>query len=294
MKRSLVSFLSVFFAVALQGQQTSSASLPFKMEELTSPRFVQAAELSKGVCIIPLGIIEKHGPHLPLGTDLFEAREAATEAAKKEYAIVFPPYYTGQIFEARHQPGTIAYSNELMWKMLEETCEELARNGLKKIVLVNGHGGSTSFLQYFCQSQLAARKDYIVVLFREGDAPVYGKEIQSLKKAKLDGHAGEEETSMMYVIRPDLVDVGAITNESGLDQKRLDKLPIGYTGIWWYASFPNHFASDVARPDKKLGELLIKNWSDQIAELVRYLKNNNSIEQLQEEFYERAENPLKN
>ncbi len=293
MKRLSFTFLTILFAIALHGQQTSSASLPFKMEELTSSKFVLAAELSKGVCIIPMGIIEKHGPHLPLGTDLFEAREAATEAAKKEYAIVFPPYYTGQIFEARHQPGTIAYSNELMWKMLEETCDELARNGLKKIVLVNGHGGSTSFLQYFCQSQLAARKNYIVVLFQEGDDPVSGKEIQSLKKAKLDGHAGEEETSMMYVIRPDLLDIGAIKNESGLDQKRLDKLPFGYTGIWWYASFPNHFASDIARPDKKLGELLIKRWSDQIAELVRYLKNNNSIEQLQEEFFDRAENPLK-
>lgn len=293
MKRISITFLALLFVFALQGQQASSTPLPFKMEELTSPRFVEAVELSKGVCIIPLGIIEKHGPHLPLGTDLFEAREAATEAAKKEYVIVFPPYYTGQIFEARHQPGTIAYSNELMWKMLEETCEELARNGLKKIVLVNGHGGSTSFLQYFCQSQLAARKGYIVVLFREGDDPVNGKEIQSMKKAKLDGHAGEEETSMMYFIRPDLVDAGAMTNESGLDQKRLDSLPFGYTGIWWYASFPNHFASDVARPDKKLGELLIKRWSDQIAELVRYLKNKNSIEQLQEEFFDRAENPLK-
>ncbi|NMC36702.1 MAG: creatininase family protein [Bacteroidales bacterium] len=293
MKRFPCTILAILFAYALQGQQTSSTSLPFKMEELTSPQFARAAELSKGVCIIPLGIIEKHGPHLPLGTDLFEAREAATEAAKKEYAIVFPPYFTGQIFEARHQPGTIAYSNELMWKMLEETCQELARNGLKKIVLVNGHGGSTSFLQYFCQSQLAARKDYIVVLFREGDEPVNAKEIQSLKKAKVDGHAGEEETSMMYFIRPDLVDVGAITNESGLDQKGLDKLPFGYTGIWWYASFPNHYASDVARPDKKLGELLIKRWSDQIAELVGYLKNNNNIEQLQEEFYQRAENPMK-
>ncbi len=293
MKRISITFLAILFVFVLQGQQISSTLLPFKMEELTSPRFVEAVELSKGVCIIPLGIIEKHGPHLPLGTDLFEAREAATEAAKKEYVIVFPPYYTGQIFEARHQPGTIAYSNELMWKMLEETCEELARNGLKKIVLVNGHGGSTSFLQYFCQSQLAARKGYIVVLFREGDDPVNGKEIQSMKKAKLDGHAGEEETSMMYFIRPDLVDAGAITNESGLDKKRLDNLPFGYTGIWWYASFPNHFASDVARSDKKLGELLIKRWSDQIAELVRYLKNNNSIEQLQEEFFDRAENPLK-
>ena len=291
MKKLIVILMLILSASVLLSQQTAPAGIPFKMEELTSPQFAKAVELSGGVCIIPIGIIEKHGPHLPLGTDLFESREAATAAAKKEYAVVFPPYFVGQIFEAKHQPGTIAYSNELMWKMLEETCSELSRNGLKKIVLVNGHGGSTNFLEYFCQSQLASQKDYVVVLFQDGANPDYSKEIESLKKAKLDGHAGEEETSMISYIRPDLVDVQAITSQSGANQNRLN-IPFGYTGIWWYASFPNHYASDVAQPNKRLGELLITSWSDQVAALVKYMKSNNKIEELQQEFYNRAQNPL--
>jgi creatinine amidohydrolase len=292
MKRIAIILMLFLPTAVLLPQQATQSGIPFKMEELTSPQFVKAVELSGGVCVIPLGIIEKHGPHLPLGTDLFESREAATTAAKKEYAVVYPPYFVGQIFEARHQPGAVAYSNELMWKMLEETCNELSRNGLKKIVLVNGHGGNSSFLQYFCQSQLAARKDYIVVLFQERTNPAYSKEIESLKKAKLDGHAGEEETAMMSYIRPDLVDVQAITSQSGADQKRLN-VPFGYTGIWWYAKYPNHYASDFAQPNKRLGELLILSWSDQIAELIKYLKNNNTIKELQDEFAKQAENPLK-
>ena len=291
MKKLIVILMLILPASVLLSQQTAPAGIPFKMEELTSPQFAKAVELSDGVCIIPIGIIEKHGPHLPLGTDLFESREAATAAAKKEYAVVFPPYFVGQIFEAKHQPGTVAYSNELMWKMLEETCSELSRNGLKKIVLVNGHGGSTNFLEYFCQSQLASQKDYVVVLFQDGANPDYSKEIESLKKAKLDGHAGEEETSMISYIRPDLVDVQAITSQSGANQNRLN-IPFGYTGIWWYASFPNHYASDVAQPNKRLGELLITSWSDQVAALVKYMKSNNKIEELQQEFYNRAQNPL--
>jgi len=289
MKKLFILISALLWINALNAQ---SGSIPFKMEELTSPQFPKAVELSGGVCIIPLGIIEKHGPHLPLGTDLFEAREASFTAAKKEYAVVFPPYYTGQIFEAKHQPGTIAYSNELMWKMLEETCCELSRNGLKKIILANGHGGSTSFLQYFCQSQLASRKDFIVVLFQGGEDPVYDPQIKALKKATLDGHAGEEETSMMYFIRPDLVDQPAIKSQSGLDKGRLNQLKYGYTGIWWYASYPNHYASDAAPADKKLGELLIKSWGGQLAELVKFLKSSNAVEDLQQEFYKRAENPL--
>lgn len=289
MKKILFFLMFSFTAIILSSQ---SSSLPFRYEELTSPQFVTAVEKAGGVCIIPLGIMEKHGAHLPLGTDLFEAREIAFTAAKKEYAVVFPPYFTGQIFEAKHQPGTIAYSSDLIWKMLEETCNELSRNGLKKIVLLNGHGGNTSFLQFFCQSQLVEDKGYIVVLFQPETVPSLDREIRSLKKAKLDGHAGEEETSMMYFIRPDLVNVDAIKNESGLDQGRLNQLKNGYTGIWWYARYPNHYAGDVVRADKRLGELLVEQDALQLAGLVKYLKENNTIEQLQEEFFKRAGNPL--
>ncbi|MCK7460646.1 MAG: creatininase family protein [Sphingobacterium sp.] len=282
----------LFISAVLMAQQGNPSGLPYKWEDLTSPKFVKAVEQSGGVCVIPMGVIEKHGPQLPLGTDMYESRETAFRAAAKEYAVVFPPYFAGQIYEARHQPGTIAYSNELLWKMLEETCMELSRNGLKKIILMNGHGGNGAFLQYFCQSQLAARRDYVVVLFQEGNDPVNGPEIKSLKKAKLDGHAGEEETSMMYFINPAFVDQEALKNESGLDQARL-KVPFGYAGIWWYAKYPNHFASDVNTPNKRLGELLIESSAGQLAELIKYMKKDNTIKQLQDEFFDRADNPLK-
>src|SRR5659263_127021 len=117
MKKLKIILPALFLTTVLLAQQPG---LPFKMEEITSPKFPKAVELAGGVCVIPLGIIEKHGPHLPLGTDLYEAREVAFHAAEKEYAVVFPPYFVGQIFEAKHQPGAMAYSNDLMWKMLEE------------------------------------------------------------------------------------------------------------------------------------------------------------------------------
>ena len=295
MKRLTILLFTVFLAGNLIAQSGTgkSGEIPFKMEELTSPKFVTAVEKAGGVCVIPIGIIEKHGPQLPLGSDLLESREWVCAAAGKEYAVVFPPYYFGQIFEARHQPGTMAYSNELIWKMLEETCSELSRNGLKKIILANGHGGNSNFLQFFCQSQLASRKDYIVVLFQPGSDPVLSKEIKSLSKANLDQHAGEGETAMLSYIRPDLVDTEAIKSQSGLDQARLKALRFGYTGIWWYARFPNHYASDYAEPNKKLGELMVTRNAGQLAELIKYLKSNNTIEQLQEEFFNRADNPLK-
>ena len=76
--------------------------------------------------------------------------------------IIFPAFYFGQIYEARHQPGTVAYSPQTVWNILEETCDELNRNGIDKIILVNGHGGNSSLLPYFCQAQLEKQKKYAV------------------------------------------------------------------------------------------------------------------------------------
>jgi creatinine amidohydrolase len=176
-----------------------------------------------------------------------------------------------------------------MWKMLEETCSELSRNGLKKIILMNGHGGNNSFLAYFCQAQLAKPRDYIVVLFQPDPDE---KKISSLKKTQLDGHAGEEETSMMYFIRPDLVHTEMAKTQSGDDQARLKQLPYAYTGIWWYARFPNHYAGDGSQYSKELGELLVNGDAGQLSELIRFLKTDNSIEKLQQEFFNKAQNPL--
>jgi creatinine amidohydrolase len=292
MKKLLLILVAISWTIFVSAQSVNDIKIPYKMEEITSPQFLTAVEKAGGVCVIPLGIIEKHGPHLPLGTDLFEAREITCRAVEKEYAVVFPPYFTGQIFEAKHQPGAIAYSAELMWKMLDETCNELSRNGLKKIILMNGHGGNNSFLQYFCQAQLASPRDYIVVLFQPDPNQATQKEISSLKKSKTDGHAGEEETSMMYVIRPDLVHADMAKNQSGEDQARLKQLPYGYTGIWWYAKYPNHYAGNGSFYSKELGELLINSDAGQLAELIRFLKTDNSIKTLTEEFYNRAKNPV--
>ena len=165
-----------------QATTPAAVGLPLQWEELTAPDFVKAVERSGGTAVIPIGVVEKHGPHLPMGTDMLDAREVALRAVKKEYSIVFPPYYFSQIFEAKHQPGTLAYSERLMWDLLQETVDEIARNGIKKIILVNGHGGNNSFLPFFCQSQLARRRDYAVYLFQPSDDPEADPRVKALRK----------------------------------------------------------------------------------------------------------------
>ena len=214
-------------------------------------------------------------------------------AAKKEYALVFPEYYFSQIQEAKHQPGTIAYSPKLIWNMLQETCDELARNGIKKIVLVNGHGGNSSFLPFFCLSQLDKPRNYCVVLFQPETTPALAEKIEKLRETKTGGHAGEPETSMMQAARPDLVHKDRANEQSGKDLARLKHIPTKYTGIFWYAQYPNHYAGDGSYAKPELGELLINARADQLAALIKTLKTDETILELQDRFYKESKDPLK-
>jgi creatinine amidohydrolase len=286
-------FLFTTSSIVAGEKSTSSSNLPVNWKELTAPDFIKAVDKSGGVCLIPIGVFEKHGPHLPLGTDLFDVREVAMRAAKKEYALVFPEYYFSQILEAKHQPGTIAYSPKLIWDILQETCDEISRNGIKKIILVNGHGGNNNFLPFFGMAQLEKQRDYCVVLFRPEEDPAVAEKVKKLKESKSGGHAGETETSTMQVSRPDLVHKDRAKDQSGEDQARLKHIPANFTGIFWYARYPNHYAGDGSYAKPELGELLINSEANQLADLIKILKKDDTILDLQKRFYNESKNPLK-
>jgi creatinine amidohydrolase len=295
-KGFLLAVSAVFlFAAASASQEAAKAEavLSVHYEELTAPDFIQAVAKSEGTCVIPLGIIEKHGPHLPLGTDLLDCREVALRAARQEYTIIYPPYYVGQIFEAKHQPGTIAYSSRMMLDLLQETCDELGRNGITKVILLNGHGGNEYFLRFFCQAQLASRKSYAVYLFDPAEDEASEAALKKLRKTTLDGHAGEEETSTMLAHRPDLVHLDRANQQSGEDQKRLANLKHAYTGIWWYASQPNHYRGDGSYGNKELGETVLNMEAGLLAEMIRSVKKDTVTLELQNRFFDDAMTPLK-
>jgi creatinine amidohydrolase len=284
----LTVFMFIVGSFLFSQPMKAPTELSVRYEELTAPEFVSAVALSESVCIIPVGILEKHGPHLPLGTDLLTSREISLMAAKKEYCVVFPEFYAGQIYEAKHQAGTIAYSPELVWNLFQQTCNELARNGFKKIILVNGHGGNNSLLSYFCQSQLSSPRDYAVVLFMPATDSVTDVKIKKLRKTTTGGHADEVETSMMLAFRPDLVHVERAGDQSGADQQRLKHLPFANTGIWWYARYPNHYAGNGSDAKKEIGELMLNSRVEQLVTLIREFKKDTTVRALQNEFFNKT------
>lgn len=100
-------------------------------EQLTSTDFKSAVEQT-GVCVIAMGVVERHSEHLPLGTDYLNGHRLACLAAEKEPAVVFPPFYFGQIFEARCFPGTLTLKPTLLLEVIWAALDEIARNGFRR------------------------------------------------------------------------------------------------------------------------------------------------------------------
>ena len=282
-------FLCSLSTIAKSQSNATAPQLSVHWEELTAADFREGIHRSQGTCVLPFGILEKHGPHLPLGTDLFNARYAALHAAEKEYALVFPEYYFGQIGEARHEPGTIAYSHDLQLALLQETTDEMARNGCKKIIIVNGHGGNEWMLRYFAQTQLEKPHDYVVYLFDKRSPDKGGP---PKKSSITNWHAGEDETAKMMIARPDTVHMDRAATESGADQHRQNLADDVYTGIWWYARWPGHYSGEGAVATEELGQFQMDWWVNAVADVIRAVKADDVSLKLQNEFYEKSRHPL--
>jgi creatinine amidohydrolase len=265
-----------------------------KWEELTAKSFEKAAADCGGVCVLPIGVVEKHGDHLPLGTDMLTGTEICRRAAEKEPAIVFPYYFFGQIAEATHYPGTLSVSHKLLMENLLAVCDEIGRNGLKKILIISSHGGNNYFLDFFAQEFSRLNRDYCVYV---SSTMGLSKE-QAERFAEAAGtrdfgsHAGLTETAMIMHLRPDLVHMEEMDARDSVNLGRLkDTIEVNgiFTGFNWYASYPNHFAGDPSAATPELGALLAQMVTDNVAAKIKAVKDDLITPQLNKEYAERRQ-----
>ena len=258
-----------------------------RWEELTGDRFAQAVTECEGVCLIALSVVERHGHHLPMGTDMYEGRGILARVAAQEKVILFPDYIFTQIPEARHLAGTISIDPDLMVKLLDNVCREIARNGLKKIVLVNAHDGNNGLVAFYNMIQLYQPRDYVVYLVNPFFA-AFGGQLQLPWPSEEDGHAGPGETSMVLALRPDLVQMDLVpTDDEGKARNRLQALREAgvQTGIWWYADHPTHYAGNASFATAAAGNQLLDVMADAVVRAVRAIKADTVSKRLQDEFF---------
>ena len=255
-----------------------------KWEEMTAPEFIKAIEVSKGVCIIPLGSIEKHGDHMPMGTDNFIVHQTAVLASKIEPVVVFPPIMFTENCEAANNPGAIAVKPNIYFNLLENICDEVARNGFKKIILLNGHGGNEFFLRFFVQTILGKGKDYVVYLPEELlDPDVEKKTLET----HFDYHAGESETSQLLYLRHELVKMDAVPAKPGNPLKRSRVSGI-MTPTYWFSDYPEHYAGDARPSTAKKGKILVENTVKNLVKAIRKVKADDITLTLLQEYQKKA------
>lgn len=277
--------LLIIFALIPVG--LTSQEIPTRWDELTFSDWDLALEKSNNTCILPIGILEKHGPGVPIGSDLIRAREWAKRATKEEYAVVFPDYFYGQVNEARQHYGTFSLPSDLTMNLLEATTDEIARNGFDKIIIINSHGGNPQMIRYFIQNQLEKKKDYVVYFFEPGMSKEVRDEMMRIRKTELatDQHGGEREASEIKYLRPELLKLERSPDESGENLNRLNLPSTLYTAIWWYASYPNHYAGDASFASVELGKLITDNTLNELITAIKSVKNDRQTLEIQREYF---------
>lgn len=265
-------------------------------EELISNDFPAAVEAAKGVCVVPVGCLEKHGPHSPLGTDTIIAMEGCRRAAEIEPVVIFPTMFFGDKTGAGEYAGTVIFSLETRWHIFRETCNEIYRNGFKKILFVNSHGGNGAMLNAFTRAMMQENPNVMVfnrsantqwgacVDRMAADAEAFpsltDEDRAALKdfrdKEKVFGHACFGETALIMHYRPELLKMDKVKSESGDSIHRFDVFK--GTGIssplGWMADYPNSYH---ATNDYVLNERIAKAFAETqitaLADAFKVLKN---------------------
>jgi len=256
-------------------------------EELTAPEF-EAAVRETGVCVIAMGVIEKHSEHLPLGTDYLVAHKIACLAAEKEPAVVFPPFYFGQIYEARCFPGTVTIEPGLLLRLIQGVFDEIGRNGFKKVIVYNGHGGNDHLLPFLAQCSLWEERPYCIYIPRRYFTPEGEKEWESMRETSFGGHACELETSMLLGTYPHLARMERVPTEPARPLNRMKDLPPTFTGVGWYSDYPDHYAGDARVATVEKGQRIVRLAADSLARYIAAVKADKVVPALNEEFFRRV------
>lgn len=178
-----------------------------RWEELTSPRLA-ALNRDRTVLILPVGSVEQHGRHLPVGTDTMLAQEVAVAAAGKAGdVVVLPPPWYGLSAHHMRFAGSITLGAETLMRVVEDIVASVVQHGFRRILIVNGHGGNGGVIDVLA-STLGHRHYGVARIAALTYFHLARDAIAALRRSAPGGmgHAGEFETAMLQHLRPGLVD----------------------------------------------------------------------------------------
>src|SRR6266581_1610833 len=231
-----------------------------RLDEMTSEEFAALARADP-VVIVPVGALEEHGRHLPLGADMIQPMHIVGEVARRTGAFVAPSIPYGVCTTTRPYPGTVSVSVDAVKAFVRDILADFVRNGVHRVMIVSGHAGREHMMALRAAAQevvdagtglkATVLSDYDIIYASEGILP------------EDDGHAGAGETSRILTARPELVK---------------GKSPAGKNEIPPYAVVddPRKYwpgvTGDPAKASKALGEKLDALVIEELSKLVEELR----------------------
>lgn len=261
-------------------------------ELLNGRDFEQAVKDTDGVCILPIGPLERHGEHLPLGTDYMNAHKMACLAAEKEPAVVFPGFFFSQVCESTTLPGSVSIKPELIIQVLRNLYEEIYRNGFKKIIVLNGHGGNTGLLKLMAQMDLNQAQDYMVyhISWWDTNDEDFQKSLNADCEGRPYGHACEWETSVSMALHgEDSINLDYVPEETVSVLDRANGVEnIASTGVNWFTSCPQIYVGNARFSTVERGKRYVEHYVGEIVDKVKKIKADTVLPELQQEYYRKS------
>jgi creatinine amidohydrolase len=246
-------------------------------QDMTTEEFAQL-DAGRVIAVLPVGAIEQHGPHLPVGTDACIGQGIALRAlALLPEALpvtVLPMLPVGKSDEHLAFAGTLTLSAETLIRLWTEVGDSVARAGVRKLVLLNSHGGQVSVMDIVARD-LRVRHGMLVMAWSWFVAGIPDG-LFSEDEQRLGIHAGGIETSMMLHLRPDLVHMDRAENfrplMADLEKAGYRRLgPIGSGRMGWMAQdlHPSGACGNAADADAKRGRALVEHAATALVELLQ-------------------------
>lgn len=243
----------------------------YKLSEMTWPEAQQRFR-EVDIALLPVGATEQHGPHLPLDTDAFDAdylARAVAERCSDPKPIVLPLIPYGVSYHHEDFSGTFSIANDTLSRLVYDIGISAAKNGVTKLVIINGHGGNDPALNYAAQE--INRDAHIFVAVDTGETS--DVDIYAMIDTPNDVHAGEIETSTSLAVRPELVRLDRLEKLV----PRFSSRYLDFTskrGISWHAFTKKISDSGVmGDPTRASAEKGRKMWELMISHLVAFVED---------------------
>lgn len=243
------------------------------IEEMSWVEF-RSAMTDNDLIIFPVGSIEEHGPHNPLGTDYLIAKKAAYDIGMKVNAPVAPLMPIGNASNLMGFPGTVTLDPKLLRGVLLQVCEGFIKQGAKRFLFINGHGGNTSTIKivsndlYEKYKVFSTQTEWWLILKQMSEFPC-------------NDHGGKHETSMMMVVEDSLVDMGKANTvkRKNLTEKLIYEDGLTLNGVNLPSSFSldkvtsvGNFGDRAEEASKELGEKMYETYINYCCELAEEIR----------------------